>query len=460
MKLIRLFSFLGALLIFTGCIGVKNESEKELYSTFEKIVSDAREKVFPSVVYIHVVSDSLESGARQSDVVFGSGVLITPDGELLTNAHVIDKAQTVRCQLNDGRAFYAKIIGSDKDVDLALVKLELPENTPPLPYAEIDRSGRLNEGDFVMAMGAPWGLNRSVSIGIISCSSRYLENQSDYSLWYQTDAAISPGNSGGPLVTTSGKIAGINTLGSMMGGALGFAIPSNTILDVVGRLREYGKVNWAWLGLRFQPLNDFVKNISFDFKDGVIVSGTDPGSPARKAGFLPNDRIIAIDGKSVTVANAEELPDFNRMLGMRPFEKNIAFTVSRGSEIIEIVCAPIAKKKNDDDEISCPRWGLTAKTINRFTTPNLYFYKNEGVYIFGVSDDGNAENAGLFANDIIVSVNDTKIETLEELESLYETAVKNIDSNSKAVFAVLRNGRTRHIVMDFLNKNDDDDDNQ
>ncbi len=309
----------------TGCASVSGSGRP---AGFQEIVSQAGNKVFPAVVYINAVAGNMKLGREQSNVVAGSGVLISPDGEMLTNWHVIDKAQSIRCLLNDGRAFHAKIIGSDKDLDLALLKLSLPEGTAPLPYAELE-SGTLSEGDFVMAMGAPWGLNRSVSIGIISCASRYLPVNGMYSLWYQTDASISPGNSGGPLVNTSGKVVGINTLGVRSGGTVGFSIPSTTIRDVLPRLRQYGKVNWAWFGFLLQPLRDFNRDIYFNFSDGVIVSGTEPGSPARKAGFQPNDRIISADGEKITVATGEEMPGFLRKLGLMPFGKPVAFTVVR-----------------------------------------------------------------------------------------------------------------------------------
>lgn len=383
-------------------------------------------------------------------MVSGSGVLITPDGELLSNWHVVDKAQSIRCLLNDGRAFTAKVVGLDKDLDLSLLKLDLPEGTPPLPYAAIDYEDRLTEGDFVMAMGAPWGLNRSVSIGIVSCASRYLP-EGTYSLWYQTDASISPGNSGGPLVNTDGKVVGINTLGMLMGGTVGFSIPAPTIRDALPRLREYGKVNWAWLGFQLQPLRDFNRDIYFDFPDGVIVSGTEPGSPARKAGFLPNDRIVAIDGKPVTVGTNEEMPGFRRMLGLLPFGKPVAFTVVREGKTVVIDAAPVAKGEVEGEEVSCPRWGFTAKAINRFDTPNLHYYRNSGVYIYGVSDFGNAAQAELRPNDILVSIDGEPVNTPAELETLYRKAMERLDTNPKATFAVLRNGRMIQRVMDFSN---------
>jgi serine protease Do len=172
---------------------------------FRDVVRRAKDKVFPAVVFIKCVRESHELGKKQSQEVAGSGVLVSDRGEILTNWHVVDKAVEVRCLLYDGRAFDATVAGSDKDLDIALVRLDISRCDGKLPYAELGDSERLREGDFVMAMGAPWGLARSVSIGIVSCTRRYLVDNSEYSLWLQTDAAISPGNSGGPLINTDRK---------------------------------------------------------------------------------------------------------------------------------------------------------------------------------------------------------------------------------------------------------------
>ncbi|MCY2924128.1 MAG: trypsin-like peptidase domain-containing protein, partial [Planctomycetota bacterium] len=249
---------------------------------FRQVVRQAKESVFPAVVYVKCRREEHSSGKKITSEVTGSGVLITPDGEVLTNWHVVDKAVEVRCLLADGQGLSAKVLGKDKDTDLALLKLERKETTP-LPFAPMGTSATLNEGDFVMAMGAPWGLNRSVSIGIISCTRRYLPETSEYSIWLQTDAAINPGNSGGPLVNTAGQIVGINTRGG--GNGMGFAIPADTVQLIVSQLREFGEVNWSWTGLKLQPLKDFDKDTYFDGVEGVLVASTDPDSPAREAGL-------------------------------------------------------------------------------------------------------------------------------------------------------------------------------
>ena len=170
---------------------------------FREIIKRATEEVFPAVVFIKCVREGHETGESEAFEVTGSGVAISPDGEIVTNWHVIDKAVSIRCQLADGRGFHADLLGADKSTDVALLKLRTEEPLSDLPFAQLGHAEELREGDFVMAMGAPWGLNRSVSIGIIACTRRFLPEDSEYSHWLQTDASISPGNSGGPLVNTN-----------------------------------------------------------------------------------------------------------------------------------------------------------------------------------------------------------------------------------------------------------------
>jgi S1-C subfamily serine protease len=310
MKVRPFFGFVGLTLlgvtILAGCdrdnLSIRTKGGAMASMDFRKTVQNAKAKVFPAVVYIKCLREEFAGGRKTTQEVLGSGVIIDGiKGEVLTNWHVIDKAREIRCLLSDGRYFNAKKIGDDKDTDLALIQLQgipkSPKGLSALPAAGFGESLKLKEGDFVMAMGAPFGLNRSVSIGIISCTRRYLSNSSEYSLWLQTDASINPGNSGGPLVDTDGKIIGINTRG---GANMGFATPSHNILSILPQMREHGKVNWSWTGLQLQPLRNFNKNTYFDGDTGVIVSETEPDSPARRAGVQVRDRIIKLNGQPLT----------------------------------------------------------------------------------------------------------------------------------------------------------------
>jgi serine protease Do len=415
---------------------------------FRHVVSAAKDKVFPAVVYIKCLRESHEQGRKLTEEVSGSGVIISPEGELLTNWHVVDKSIDIRCLLSDGSHMPAKLIGSDKDTDLALLQLQRPD-TQPLPFAEMGNSASLAEGDFVMAMGAPWGLSRSVSMGIISCTRRYLPDNSEYSLWLQSDASISPGNSGGPLLNTEGRIIGVNTRAIMYGGDMGFAVPTETITILLPRLRQYGRVNWSWTGLQFQPLRDFDRNMFFDDTNGVIVAETDPESPARRVGIMARDRIIAIGGVAVTARTSEDMPLIRRQLGLLPMLQPVRVTLIRDGKPVDIELVPGEKGKVEGAELDCPRWDLTGKTINRFDNPDLYFARKEGIFVYGVKEPGNASDAGLAANDVIVKVDGREILTLDELKAIHKESLDKISEKPRLVITVLRNGLMRQVILDI-----------
>ncbi len=415
---------------------------------FRDVIAQSKDKVFPTVVYIKCLRETHERGKKTTEEVSGSGVIISPDGEVLTNWHVVDKAVEVRCLLHDGTAMNADVLGSDKDTDLALIKLKKTDPAP-LPCAQLGDSTLLREGDFVMAMGAPWGLSRSVSIGIISCTRRYLPDNGEYSLWLQTDASISPGNSGGPLINTEGRVIGINTLGISSGGDMGFAVPSETIDHIVRQLREFGKVNWSWLGLQLQPLRDFERNIYFEGEQGVIVAETDPESPARHAGVLARDRIMMVAGEPVTALTAEDLPALRRKLGLLAKNVPVAVQLRRNGEDITIELTPTEKGKVEGEEFDCPRWDLTVKAINRFDNPDLHFHRQEGVFIYGVEYPGNANSAGLQEKDIILKIDGETVATLDDVRAIYPRTVENLSTKPRLVFELLRNGLMRVVVLDI-----------
>lgn len=441
--------FLLAAMIARVCPASGSESAALAGLDFRQVVRESKNKVFPALVFIRVLRESHESGKRVTNEVSGSGVLISPDGELLTNWHVVDKATEVRCLLYNGEPYYADVLGTDKELDLALVKLRLPAGTPALPYAELTDSSTVKEGDFVMAMGAPWGLSRSVSIGIISCTTRFLPETSEYSLWLQTDASISPGNSGGPLINTDGQVVGINTRGIMSGGDMGFSIPSETIQQILPRLREHGKVNWSWTGLRLQPLRDFNRNIYFEGTEGVIVAGTDPESPARRAGIEDRDRIVRVNGSPINGVTEEDLPALRRVLGLLEIDKPAKVELVRDGQPLTVELTPREKGNVEGQELDCPRWDVTVKSINQFDNPDLYFHRKEGVFIYGIKQPGNAANAGLDQQDIVVQIGGKKVATLEDVKAIHTEALANLDKSHKLMFTVLRNGLMRQVILDF-----------
>ena len=420
------------------------------YPDFRRVVQDAKEKVFPAVVYIRVVSEDTESGKRVLRESSGSGVIVSPEGHVLTNWHVIEKAQTVRCLLSDGRHARAEILGSDKDTDLAVIRLQMEEGAGGLPFATLGDSSTLREGDFVMTMGAPWGLDRSVAIGIVSSTQRYLDGVSEYSQWIQTDAAINPGNSGGPLVNTAGEVVGINTRGAAgAADGLGFSIPTTTIEVVMPQLRDAGHVTWSWTGLQLQALSDFDRDIYFPYTEGVIVAETDVDSPAREAGFQARDRIVRIGGESVTATRVNDLPAIRRRLGLLPKGEGAEVGVVRGEETLTLTLVPREKGEVEGEELALERWDFTVKTINQFDNPDLYFFKKSGVFVFGVKWPGNAGSAGLSRGDILLKIDNDTVETIEDVKALHERLVADVEGKHRAVLSVMRRGLVRQVVLDY-----------
>lgn len=432
---------LPVLLAVAGCLGPE-------VADFRDTVATAKKSVFPSLVYIRVITEDRYDGKLEKVQASGSGVIITEDGEFLTNHHVVDRASRIRCQLTDGSSYEAKLIGKDKDLDVALLKFEGTDGRV-FPAAKLS-SRKLDIGEVVLTMGAPWGLARSVAMGIISCNDRYLEKCGDYTLWYQTDAAISPGNSGGPLVDTHGEVVGLNARGVLFGDQ-GFTIPSAIILELLPNLRQHGEAHWAWLGIDWQPLKDFDKDITFGATNGVIIAGTDPQGPARKAGLLPNDRVVAIDGVPVTAEFQEQIPDLNRGLALRDWGKEIHFDYLRGTEAKSVVIVPRGKGQVEGAEKEFPRWGFTAKEINRFDTPDLFFAEPDGgVFVSSVSWDGNADNAGFKKRDIIKKIGGKDVKTIADLTTVYDEAMSNLTVRTQIGVDVRgKRGGTAHYILNY-----------
>ncbi len=420
---------------------------------FREVVRAAKSKVFPAVVYIKCLRQGMESGRARTEEVGGSGVVISEAGELLTNWHVVDRAIEIRCLLSDGRAFKAELVCSDRDLDLALVRLVIDSKHEPIPVAEIGPSGELEEGDFVMAMGAPWGLNRSVSVGIVSCTRRFLPDSSEYSLWIQTDASISPGNSGGPLVDTKGRVIGINTLARMAGGDMGFSIPSDTIRDVLDRMRTQKDVGWSWSGITLQPLRDFDRDVYFEGTEGVIVAGVEAGSPAEAAGVRSRDRLRSVTGLPTNGLTSEDLPAIRRRIALLPPEKPVQLTLERSSgaatQTLNVALTPSRKGRVQGEEVDCPRWGLTAKAVNRFENPELHRQRAEGVFLFGVREPGAASAAGLLANDILIEIDGQPLVTLDDVRRAHERTLANLATKKRLQVKILRGGQLRQIILDI-----------
>jgi len=422
-----------------------------------KIINRAKSDVFPALIFVKPIVEDYDSGEKKQQEVFGSGVIVSGDGYAVTNWHVIDKAVKINCVLYDKRQVEVELIGSDRDTDLALLKLPDPAPGQTYPYAGFADTARVQEGDFVMALGSPFGFQRSISLGIVSNAQRYIgfRTEHKYNTWIQTDAAINPGNSGGPLIDTLGRIVGINTLGVGSTG-LGFSIPASTVQSVMTRLKQDGRVIRAYTGLRLQALKDFHSNTFIDSAHGVLITGVEENSPAAEAGIRAGDILLRIDGQVVEGTYAELLPAIWRRLADLAVETSVSLELERGEETFQATVTPEKKGALEGEDLDCRRWNMTVKEINKYRTPRLYYIQKKGVYIQGVKRPGNAARSGLSRRDIIVKIDRLPVETIEQVKQIYERIIQDEQREKKVMFEVLRSGLRKWIVLDYRRDYDEE----
>ncbi|MDI6733260.1 MAG: trypsin-like peptidase domain-containing protein [Planctomycetota bacterium] len=448
----RVFVIFILVAIFSGSLVSQEKplSKHNRSIDFESIIENAKEKVFPTLVYVKPTIEEYERGKRKQVLVAGSGVIISPDGYIVTNNHVIEKATRIKCVLFDRRFLSAKLIGRDKSTDLALIKLEPEKEGDVFPYAEFGDSDELTEGHFVMALGAPWGLERSISLGIVGNARRYLgDNYSEYSLWIQSDASLNPGNSGGPLINTSAKIVGINTLGTFFGGDMGFSVPSNTVKRVVEHLKKDGEIRRSWTGIRLQPLRDLDKETFFNSDKGVLLASVDDNSPCQRAGLQAGDLILKINNKEINGVYDTDIPEIRWFLGALPINVESDFLIKRSDQLLTIKVTPREKGKVEGDDFDCKRWDFTVKEINEFETPDLFIYRKQGVYIQGIQYPGNGSNAGLSYNDIIIKIDKQEILSMDDIKKAYEKIMADEKREKKVLVEILRGGKPMFIILKY-----------
>jgi len=415
---------------------------------FRAVIQRAQEKVFPALVFLKPIKQRLTTGERTRERVFGSGVIISPEGLIVTNSHVARDAAEIKCVLSNREQLPASVVGFDEETDLALLRLKAPPDHPPLPTVEFGDSEALREGEFVMALGSPFGFTRSISFGVISCTRRYLE-AGPYNLWIQTDAAINPGNSGGPLVNDRGQVIGINTLRVAFGENIGFAIPSSTVLAVVEELRRSGRVERAYTGIQFQPLKDFIRDTILDQDRGVLVGGVDEGSPAAEAGLRAGDVILRVGDRPVDAVYQEDLPAVRWTFAALPPGQPVELTVLRGEAELALELVPARKPAPQREGLDLEMWNCSVREISKFRTPGLAYFVPRGVYVLGVRRPGNAYASGLRSGDIILSIDGQPVRTLEALQEVYRRLSGLERGQRTALLHILRGGYPMYLVLDF-----------
>ena len=301
-------------------------------SRFNQLLADLAEQLKPALVHVRVRravgkegDDDSPGEPRRSS---GSGFIIESSGLIVTNAHVVEGADWLQVRLADGRRFGGKVVGQDQRVDLALVRIDGAMGLPTLPLGD---SNRVRVGEFVLALGHPFGLEQSVSFGIVSRKGTPLTVAAPGFDFIQTDAAINPGNSGGPLVNMAGQVVGVNSMAAR-NGSIGFAIPVNLVKLLVPQLVTKGKVEWGWLGVSITEVgDDDVDRLKLREARGVLVRGVVPGEPADQGGVKADDVIIALDGTTL-----EAPRDLQRLISVTPVGKRVRMVVLRAGEQKEI----------------------------------------------------------------------------------------------------------------------------
>ena len=372
----------------------------------------------------------------------GSGFILSADGFVMTNAHVVDGADEVIVTLPDKREFKAKIIGADKRTDVAVVKIE----ALGLPAVKIGDIGRLRVGEWVMAIGSPFGLENTVTAGIVSAKQR---DTGDYLPFIQTDVAINPGNSGGPLINMRGEVVGINSqIYSRSGGFQGisFAIPIDEAMRVSEQLRTSGKVTRGRIGVQIdQVTKDVAESIGLGKTQGALVRGVESGAPAEKAGIEAGDIITKFEGK--TIDKASDLP---RMVGnVKPGTKATVTIFRRGvSKDLSITIAEVeaeklvrpAAKPESKAPVAGPAQAL-GLSVSEITEAQKKELNVKGGVKVDVAD-GVAARAGLREGDVIVSMANAEVKTVKE----FEAAVSKIDK-TKNITVLVRRGELAQFVL-------------
>ncbi len=396
--------------------------------------SDLAEKVRPGVVNIHVVKKAKNmdfefrnfrgnpfgdespfgrffednpSGDQKQEGV-GSGFIVSQDGYIITNNHVVEDADQIKVKLANGKEYDAKVVGRDAKTDLAVVKINGAQDLHPL---SLGNSENLKVGSWVVAIGSPFGLEQTVTQGIVSGKGRVI-GSGPYDDFIQTDASINPGNSGGPLVNMKGEVIGINTAMNPSGQGIGFAIPIDMAKAVIPQLEQKGSVTRGWLGIGIQEITPALeKSFGLKEKEGVLVADVFKGSPAEKAGIERGDVILRFDGKEI--AESKDLP---RIVAATPVGETVNVKLLRDGKAVE--CAvKVGQMEGKTETAQLPSrksMGITVQELTPEIAKGLGLKRETGVVVNSVEPGSPAADAGIQTGDVIQEVNRKPVKDAED----------------------------------------------
>jgi len=417
----------------------------------------------PFEQFFHDFMDKQQKGAQRKHkaTALGSGFIIDPNGYIVTNNHVIQDADEITVILQDDTNLTATVVGRDKKTDLALLKVV---NKKPLPAVTWGDSDKARVGDWIMAIGDPYGLGGTVTAGIISARARDI-NSGPYDEYLQTDAPINRGNSGGPMFNMDGEVIGINTaIFSPSGGSIGigFAIPASLAKNVIDQLRDHGHIRRGWLGVRIQAVTqDIADSLGLDKSKGALVSSVTPDGPAAKAGIQAGDVILNFDGK--------EVPEMRRlplMVAETEADKAVPITVFRKGEKVElkIKVGELSAKEEAVDEKDEPEQketpapnsekvdelGISAAPLTDALRLRYEIKKDvKGIIVTNVSSEGIAADQGLEAGDVIVEAAQQEVKAVKDLSDQVKQAKKG---SKPLLLLVNRKDDLRYVAITFGKK--------
>lgn len=420
----RILRWLGvAMTAFALLTGLATSAHAEMSRGFRRLMD--------AVVRIDVREVAYEAGTQQYSYSIGSGVIISKDGLILTNAHVVSpRAIEISVTLASLERVSAHLVGWDHWTDLAVLKLDAAEvarRKLTFAHARFGDSDRLYVGEDVYAVGTPHGLSRTVTRGIISNKDRYFQDNyavrgyetGAFNTWLQTDAAINPGNSGGPLVLSNGEVIGINSRGYIGADNLGFAIPGNVAKAVAQGLVAHGRITRSYAGLVFGALQDLERFYDLSVNTGVLVNSVDVGSPAAKAGVRGGDIVLAIDGVKVDGRFPEQLPPIQARIAALPVGSTLTLRVKHGNEIRTVSLVTERLESRVGEEYAFVKWGVSVRKVSRTYARENQLPNDVGMLVIGIQPGFPADVAGLARGDIITSIDQKPITTLAVAKSLY-----------------------------------------